>query len=184
MDGSPSLRLTIFKDDEANTVAVFHAALAKLTELEDNHPGLRFDVIFEQASYIEESISGVAREGLLGAVFAVIVILIFLSGRVNGRFQPSWHSTMVTAVSIPLSLLMAYALLKWLPPIANVIVGPLEIATQDIPILGALVSLVGRLFPVDYTLNIITLSGMTVAVGRVVDDTIVVLEKHLPPHPE
>ena len=176
VDGSPSLRLTIFKDDEANTVAVFHAALAKLTELEDDHPGLRFDVIFEQASYIEESISGVAREGLLGAVFAVIVILIFLSGRVNGRFQPSWHSTMVTAVSIPLSLLMAYALLKWLPPIANVIVGPLESATQDIPILGALVSLVGRLFPVDYTLNIITLSGMTVAVGRVVDDTIVVLE--------
>jgi HAE1 family hydrophobic/amphiphilic exporter-1 len=165
-----------FKDGEANTVSVSHAVFDKLDELEAVHAGLQFDVVFEQSSFIEESISGVAREGGLGALFAVVVILIFLSGYVKGKYRLSWQSTFVTAVSIPLSVFMAFALFKWLPPFAALLFDPLVSATEDINILGDVVIAFQRLFPVGLTLNIMTLSGMTVAIGRVVDDSIVVLE--------
>jgi HAE1 family hydrophobic/amphiphilic exporter-1 len=176
VDGNPGLILMIYKDGEANTVSTSHALYDKMKALEDANRGLRFAVTFEQASFIEESISGVTREGALGALFAVIVILIFLSGTVNGRYRPAWRSTLVTGVSIPLSVFMAFALLKWLPPVTDVVLAPLASATQGIPVLGAVVTLIHRLFPADFTLNMMTLSGMTVAVGRVVDDSIVVLE--------
>jgi multidrug efflux pump subunit AcrB len=176
VNGNPSLRLIIYKDGEANTVSVTHAIYDEIDTLEEAYPGLRFDVTFEQASFIEESISGVTREGALGAIFAVIVILLFLSGTVRGRYRLSWRSTLVTAASIPLSVFMAFALLYWLPPAANLALEPLASATKDIPVLGAIVMLIHRMFPTEYTLNIMTLSGMTVAIGRVVDDSIVVLE--------
>jgi multidrug efflux pump subunit AcrB len=176
VDGNPSLRLIIYKDGEANTVSVTHAIYDDMDALEGAYPGLRFDITFEQASFIEESISGVTREGALGALFAVIVILIFLSGTVRGRYRLAWRSTLVTAASIPLSVFMAFALLYWLPPVVNLALEPLASATAGIPVLGAIVSLIHRMFPVGYTLNIMTLSGMTVAIGRVVDDSIVVLE--------
>lgn len=176
LDGVPSLSLVVYKDSEANTVSVSHAVFDKLAELEAEFDGLRSEAAFEQASFIEESISGVAREGGLGAIFAVIVILIFLSGFVRGKYRLSWQSTLVTAVSIPLSVFMAFALFKWLPPVTNLVTEPLVEATKDIAILGAIVNVIARLFPTSMTLNIMTLSGMTVAIGRVVDDSIVVLE--------
>jgi len=176
LDGVPSLSLVIYKDSEANTVSVSHAVFDALAELEAEFDGLRSEAAFEQASFIEESISGVAREGGLGAIFAVIVILIFLSGFVRGKYRLSWQSTLVTAVSIPLSVFMAFALFKWLPPVTNLVIEPLVEATKDIAVLGAIVNVIARLFPTSMTLNIMTLSGMTVAIGRVVDDSIVVLE--------
>jgi multidrug efflux pump subunit AcrB len=141
-NGEVSLRLSAVKERDANTVVTVHELLDRMAELEDELGNVTFDVVFEQASFIEESISGVAREGGLGAVFAVIVIMAFLSGQVAGRFRPAWRSTLVTAVSIPTSVLAGFVLL-WFT---------------------------------DNTLNIMTLSGMTVAIGRVVDDSIVVLE--------
>jgi multidrug efflux pump subunit AcrB len=176
LDGVPSLSLVIYKDSEANTVSVSHAVYDALDELEAEFDGLRSEAAFEQASFIEESISGVAREGGLGAIFAVIVILIFLSGFVRGKYRLSWQSTLVTAVSIPLSVFTAFALFRWLPPVTNVVIEPLVEATKDIAVLGAIVDVIARLFPTSMTLNIMTLSGMTVAIGRVVDDSIVVLE--------
>jgi len=176
IDGNTSLGLIVYKDGEANTVSTAHDLFDKMDELEETYPGLRFDIAFEQASFVEESIDGVTREGGLGAIFAVIVILIFLSGYVNGKYKLSWRSTFVTAASIPLSIFMAFAALQWLPPIANIVLQPLADGTANIPVLGALTSVLVRLFPVGITLNIMTLSGMTVAVGRVVDDSIVVLE--------
>ncbi|MBW8012935.1 MAG: efflux RND transporter permease subunit [Chloroflexi bacterium] len=175
-DGNPSLTLTIFKDSEANTVSVSHVIFDSLDDLKAEHSGLRFDVVFEQASFIEESIDGVTREGSLGAVFAVVVILFFLSGVVKGRYRLSWRSTIVTAVSIPLSVFMAFAMLKWLPQLTEYLFDPLDNLLGGVPVIGPLVSATHRLFPVGLTLNIMTLSGMTVAIGRVVDDSIVVLE--------
>ena len=97
--------------------------------LEAAYPGLRFDIAFEQASFVEESISGVAREGGLGAIFAVLVILIFLSGVINGKFTLSWRSTLVTAASIPLSIFLAFSALKWMPSLANIVLEPLAAVT-------------------------------------------------------
>jgi HAE1 family hydrophobic/amphiphilic exporter-1 len=141
-NGEVSLRLSAAKERDANTVVTAHKLMDRMAELEQELGDVEFDVVFEQASFIEESISGVAREGGLGAVFAVIVIMAFLSGRVAGRYRPAWRSTLVTAVSIPTSVLAGFVLL-WIT---------------------------------GNTLNIMTLSGMTVAIGRVVDDSIVVLE--------
>jgi multidrug efflux pump subunit AcrB len=133
-NSNPSLGISVNKTRDANTVAVVHRVEDALDELEGEIPGVRFDTVFEQAGFIEESISGVVREGALGALFAVIVILVFLNFSVR--------STLVSAVSIPLSVFVAFALLNW----------------QGL------------------TLNMMTLGGMAVAIGRVIDDSIVVLE--------
>ena len=233
-DGASSLLLTIYKSSDANTVQAYHTANDSLQAFLDDHPGLSVAVAFEQASFIEESISGVAREGGLGAIFAIIVILIFLSAGIwnrqarflvggiltavmvvglllivnntaasfGGNFQagwdntdvlvrgllllgalfglfimlwptnvarPAWRSTLVTAISIPLSILMAFMLMSLMPPAVNSVLAP---AAEGSPILSFLL----RLFPSSITVNIMTLSGLTVAIGRVVDDSIVVLE--------
>ncbi|MBN1485676.1 MAG: efflux RND transporter permease subunit, partial [Chloroflexia bacterium] len=174
-NGNPSLALVFYKGSTENTVAVAHAIFDKLEELDQANGELNFDVAFEQSSFIEESVSGVAREGSLGALFAVVVILLFLSGFVNGRYRLSWRSTLVTAVSIPMSVLMGFAAMRWLPALHPAF-SALADGSSGVPVLNAITELLARLFPKQMTLNIMTLSGMTVAVGRVVDDSIVVLE--------
>jgi multidrug efflux pump subunit AcrB len=133
-NGDPSLGISVSKTRDANTVAVVHRVEDELAKLAEEIDGVQFNTVFEQASFIEESIGGVVREGALGALFAVLVVLVFLNFSVR--------STLVVAVSIPLSVFIAFALLN----------------TQSL------------------TLNMMTLGGMTVAIGRVIDDSIVVLE--------
>ena len=133
-DGKPTIGLQVIKGPNANTVTVAN-------EIRDALPAIKtaigknvqFELLSDQATPITDSIAAILREGLLGAVFAVLVILAFLR---SGR------ATIVAAVSIPLSLMVALIVL-W---------------QQGI------------------TLNILTLGGMMVAIGRVVDDSIVVLE--------
>jgi len=134
-NGQPGLAIGVFKAQEANTVEVANEATDTLDRLEKESlpEDVQTAVLFDQSDIIEESIDALLREGLFGAIFAVLVILFFLT---------SVRATLVTAVSIPLSLLAAIAVLNW----------------QDV------------------TLNIMTLGGLTVAIGRVVDDSIVVLE--------
>ncbi len=133
-DGQPSIGLAIAKTEQAATVEVAHAVQNRLDELlADLPPGLEIVPILDQSTFIDQSIDGLVREGLLGALFAVLVIFLFLA---------HVPTTVVAALSIPLSVLVALGALK-----------------------------VG-----DLTLNIITLGALAVAVGRVVDDSIVVLE--------
>ncbi len=165
-NGDNSLLLNLRKVENANTVAAWADVEKVLDDLEAEHPGLEFDVAFEQATYIEESISGVAREGGLGAVMAVVVILIFLNFSVR--------STLVTAVSIPTSVALAFVLMRWMPTNVHDVLLPLSENSSGF--VGGLLAFLLRLFPEDISLNIMTLSGLTVAIGRVVDDAIVVLE--------
>ncbi|GMR09432.1 MAG: hypothetical protein BMS9Abin28_0250 [Anaerolineae bacterium] len=176
VNGNPSLALLISQTSEANTVSSSEAAFEVLEELALANPSIQFDTVFEQASFIKESISGVAREGVLGAIFAVIVILLFLSGAVRGKYKLSWRSTLVIAVSIPLSIFMAFVALRWLPPATDIVLDPLGELTDGIPVVGSIVAATTGMFPLGITLNIMTLAGLTVAIGRVVDDSIVVLE--------
>jgi HAE1 family hydrophobic/amphiphilic exporter-1 len=133
-NGQPSLSLGVFKASDANTVEVANEVERTLRRLNGSLAGdVEVAVLFDQSTLIEESIDSLVREGLLGAAFAVLVILVFLV---------SVRATVVTAVSIPLSMLAAIALLNW----------------QGI------------------SLNLMTMGGLTIAVGRVVDDSIVVLE--------
>jgi HAE1 family hydrophobic/amphiphilic exporter-1 len=170
-NGDPSVIVSLFKDGDANTVSVAHRIFDEMAAFQNDYPGLSVNMVFEQATFIEESIAGVSREGLLGAVFATVIILLFLSGRVGGKYKLSWRATLVTAVSIPLSIFSAF-LMMWLVPLTlgAWLQSWVEASGSDVLLF------ISRLFPTDITLNIMTLSGLTVAIGRVVDDSIVVLE--------
>lgn len=227
-NGASSLLVTIYKTADANTVTAFANVEEIINEIDANNDSIAVEVAFEQATFIEESVSGVVLSGVMGAFFAIVNILVFLSGdswgdagrRITGVIitlisaalfagfffiqgswaamidgepvlitaliifgilagifvllypsrlpYPSWRATLVIAVSIPLSIMSALALMRWLPGIVNGLIGSYD----DI----ALVAFLLRLAPEGLTLNIMTLSGLTVAVGRLVDDSIVVLE--------
>ncbi len=134
VNGQTALALTVTKTADANTVTISHEIEAQLDGLQKQlGNGAEFATVFDQAPYIEDSIKDLSVEGAIGLAMAILVILIFL-----GSVRP----TLITAISIPLSLLIA---------------------------------LIG-LWVGGCTLNILTLGALTVAIGRVVDDSIVVIE--------
>ena len=133
-NGVETLALTITKVPDADTVDISHQVVALVPELEaELGNGADVTVVFDQAPFIESSIDDLTTEGLLGLGFAVLIILVFLL---------SVRSTLVTAISIPLSLLITF---------------------------------IGLYFA-GYSLNLLTLGALTIAIGRVVDDSIVVIE--------
>ncbi|BCL19973.1 efflux RND transporter permease subunit [Streptomyces tuirus] len=133
-DGRPSLAVAVTMDRDGSAVAISDAVQDKLPDLrEDLGSGATLTVVSDQGPAVSKSIKGLTTEGALGLLFAVLVILVFLA---------SIRSTLVTAVSIPLSVVLALIVL-W---------------TRDL------------------SLNVLTLGALTIAIGRVVDDSIVVLE--------
>ncbi|WP_024368535.1 efflux RND transporter permease subunit [Arthrobacter sp. TB 26] len=133
-NGKETLALSVTKKPEGDTVGISHAVKDSIPQLEaELGSNARFTPIFDQAPFIEKSIKDLTTEGLLGLGFAVAVILLFLM---------SVRATLVTAVSIPLSLLITFI----------------------------------GLSATGYSLNILTLGALTIAIGRVVDDSIVVIE--------
>ncbi len=134
VNGNSVLSIAFTKTQDANTVAISHAVEEKLTELQDKLGGdVTIVTVFDQAPYVEKSLENLTTEGLLGLGFAVLIILVFLM---------SVRSTLVTAISIPTSVLITFI----------------------------------GLSAFDYSLNLFTLSALTIAIGRVVDDSIVVIE--------
>lgn len=134
VQGEPSVAINIIKNTDANTVDVSERVMEQLEKYTRNNDKVKLDVIYDTAKDIKKSVEGMVREGLLGALFASLLILLFLR---NVR------ATLIAIISIPLSVLGAMSLLYYFT---------------------------------DVTLNIMTLGGMAVAVGRVVDDSIVVIE--------
>ncbi|MFF4247221.1 efflux RND transporter permease subunit [Streptomyces sp. NPDC001822] len=133
-NGKPSLAVMATMDKDGSAVAISDAVQDKLPDLrKDLGAGAELTVVSDQGPAVSKAISGLTTEGGLGLVFAVVVILVFLA---------SIRSTLVTAVSIPLSVVLALIVL-W---------------TRDL------------------SLNMLTLGALTIAIGRVVDDSIVVLE--------
>ena len=129
-----AVTLSILKDTDANTVAVAHAVNDAFDELErDLGADTKFEAVFDQAPFVEQSIHDLTVEGGIGLLMAVLIILLFLR---------SIRPTIISAISIPLSLLFA--------------------------MIGLLVG--------GYTMNMFTMGALAVAVGRVVDDSIVVVE--------
>ncbi|MFJ3812905.1 efflux RND transporter permease subunit [Streptomyces sp. NPDC090056] len=133
-NGRPSLAVMATMDKDGSAVAISDAVAEKLPELRrDLGAGAGLTVVSDQGPAVAKAVSGLTTEGALGLVMAVLVILVFLT---------SIRSTLVTAVSIPLSVVLALIVL-W---------------TRDL------------------SLNMLTLGALTIAIGRVVDDSIVVLE--------
>ena len=170
-NGDPSMVVSIFKGGDANTVTTAEEIFALFDTFAERNESVVIIPVSEQATFITSSIESVAREGALGAIFAVIIILIFLSGQANGKFKLSWRATFITGLSIPASVLFTFVLMRWIPPTVGVWLANWAESSNS-----GIVDFLAQLLPDEITLNIITLSGLTVAIGRVVDDSIVVLE--------
>lgn len=132
-NGADSIGVQITKSSDANTVDVANNVTKKINELKKDHNGLKVVKMFDQATPIKDSVNTMLNKAIIGALFAVIIILLFLR---------DFRSTIISVISIPLSLLIAILALKQM----------------------------------DISLNMMTLGAMTVAIGRVVDDSIVVIE--------
>ncbi|MEY8734110.1 efflux RND transporter permease subunit [Peribacillus frigoritolerans] len=132
-NGKESIDLSIIKDSQSNAVTISKEVEKVAKEINEKYSDQKSTIYLSTADMVETSVQTMVKEVLLGALFATIVIMVFLR---NVR------STFITIVSIPLSLGFTLFLL----------------------------SLSG------VTLNILTLGGVAVAIGRLVDDSIVVIE--------
>ncbi|HEY0192640.1 MAG TPA: efflux RND transporter permease subunit, partial [Kofleriaceae bacterium] len=132
--GTPAIALSLRKQTGTNTVAVVDSVKAAIRGLQAQLPsGYSVDVVRDNSVQIRTSADQVLEHLVLGAVFAAIVVLFFLG---------SFRSTIIAAVSIPVSIISTFGLMK----------------------------LAG------FTLNLMTLLALALAVGIVIDDAIVVLE--------
>jgi multidrug efflux pump subunit AcrB len=132
-NGKPSIQIEVIKNPEANLIEVANAVNQKIEELKKENPDLDITPLFDQSKPVKASIHSMVREGTLGALFAALMIFLFLR---------NFRMTLISIVSIPLSILATLILLH----------------------------------QAGITLNVMTLGGMAVAIGRVVDDSIVVIE--------
>ena len=133
IDGKNAIGILVTKQSDANTVETSREIRKIMDNLSEKYPEITFTMGFDQAEYIEKSISSVASSALSGGLLAILVVFLFLK---NVR------STLVIGLSIPVSLLTTFALMS------------------------------AR----GMTLNMITMCSLTLAVGMLVDNAIVVLE--------
>ncbi|MDA1314212.1 MAG: efflux RND transporter permease subunit [Acidobacteria bacterium] len=136
LNGNESVELAIYKEGDANTVTVSRAVRAKLASLEKgpSYPkGISYEIVFDQAGFISDSVNNVRTAALFGGLLATVILFIFLR---DGR------STVIIALSIPISIMATFALM----------------------------------YQTDISLNIMSLGGVALGVGMLVDNSIVVLE--------
>ncbi len=133
INGKPSILLSIKKEGSANTVTVARKVREEVDTLKEEISGFDAAISFDQARFIEDTISSVAKNLVMGAILAIVVLILFLK---------DFRTTLVIAISIPFSVISAFVLMYF-----------------------------GNL-----TLNIMTLGGLTLGVGMLVDNSIVVIE--------
>lgn len=136
IDGRESVELAVYKEGDANTVMVARAVEAKLEKLRQDGvltENLQVRTVFNQARFIQQAVDNVLWSAVLGAVLATLVLYLFLR---------HLRSTLLVAVSIPISILATFALM----------------------------------YQMDVSLNIMSLGGIALGVGMLVDNSIVVLE--------
>ena len=133
-DGVRSTLLTILKNGSASTLSVAAGVKAAMANVKNTLTGdVQIKQFGDQSLFVTAAVSGVVREGVIAATLTALMILLFLD---------SWRSTLIIAISIPLSVLTSLALL----------------------------SAFGQ------TINLMTLGGLALAVGILVDDATVTIE--------
>ena len=134
VDGQRSSLLSVQKTGNSSTLDIIANVRAQLPSiLSQLPPALRITPIADQSVFVRSAISGVVREAIIAACLTAVMILIFLG---------SWRSTLIIAVSIPLSIICSLLMLAAL----------------------------------GQTINIMTLGGLALAVGILVDDATVEIE--------
>jgi multidrug efflux pump subunit AcrB len=134
VDGSRSVLMSVLKSGDASTLDIINGIKQKIPVIQNSLP-THVDIhpVSDQSLFVRASIQGVVREGAIAAGLTGLMILIFLG---------SWRSTIIIAVSIPLSILTSLIVLSSLGE----------------------------------TINIMTLGGLALAVGILVDDATVEVE--------
>ena len=134
VNGQRASLMTILKSGDVSTLDIISSVKSLLPSIAAGlPPTLKMDPLSDQSIFVKASITGVIREGLIAACLTGFMILVFLG---------SWRSTLIIAVSIPLSIL------------------------TSIIVMSAL----------GETINIMTLGGLALAVGILVDDATVEIE--------
>jgi multidrug efflux pump subunit AcrB len=136
VDGRRAIMMSIMKTGSASTLDIIKGLQEKLAspEVKGNlPPQMKINSLSDQSIFVRGAINGVVREAMIAACLTAVMILIFLG---------SWRSTLIIAVSIPLSILCSLACLALLHE----------------------------------TINIMTLGGLALAVGILVDDATVEIE--------
>jgi multidrug efflux pump subunit AcrB len=133
-DGRRGVLVTILKAGTASTIDVVNGIRGMLTRVEQTlPPQLHIQPLADQSIFVKAAVAGVIREAVIAACLTALMILLFLG---------SWRSTLIIAVSIPLSILTSIMALSFL----------------------------------GQTINIMTLGGLALAVGILVDDATVTIE--------
>lgn len=125
--------LIITKQNGANTVATSEAVLKKIEQAQKLYPNLKFKLAYDQSQFINTAVHNVQHHAIVGGILAVLILLFFLR---------NIRSTLVVALSIPISVISTFALLY-----------------------------VGG-----FSINTMSLGGLALATGLIVDDAVVVLE--------
>ena len=133
-NGRESVKISVLKEAEANTVRTAEAVARLLGELKAELPaGLQLDYVEDQAVYVKQALTGVRNAAMVAAVLLIVVVYLFLG---------SVRQVVVMAIALPLTLILNFGLMK----------------------------LAG------FSLNIFSLGGLVVAIGVVLDNSIVVVE--------
>ncbi len=133
LNGNPGVLMTMEKQTGYSTGEVTDRLLARIDELQLEHENLKVSVLMDQGIYIDLVVDSVMKNMLMGAVLAILVLLLFLKD-----FRP----TMIVACSIPISVITTFVLMYFS----------------------------------GISLNIISLSGLALGIGMLVDNSIVVIE--------
>ncbi|MBC7804904.1 MAG: efflux RND transporter permease subunit [Akkermansiaceae bacterium] len=133
LNGEPAVGLLIVRQSGANTLTTVKSVQEKLEAVKKQYPDLKFGLAYDQSRFIGQSVSRVQEDAIIGGVLAVIILLFFLR---NVR------STIVVALSIPISIVSTFALI----------------------------------YLCGFSLNTMSLAGLALAVGLIVDDAVVVIE--------
>src|ERR1700759_5624353 len=133
-DGKRGGLLTVFKAGDASTIDIVKKTRQLLPRVAQTlPPELRIQPLTDQSIFVRGAVNGVVREAIIAAALTGLMILLFLG---------SWGSTVIIAISIPLSILSSVIALSFL----------------------------------HQTINIMTLGGLALAVGILVDDATVTIE--------
>ncbi len=133
LNDSSSISVSITAESDANTVDVVNSITEVLDEAKKNYPKFTYNMTMEQGSYIEDSISSVAENAIIGCLLAIIILLLFLG---------NMRTSLIIGVSMPISVITTF---------------------------------IGMYFS-GMTLNVVSLGGLALGVGMLVDNSVVVLE--------
>lgn len=133
LNGQPAAGIVISKQSGGNTIETAKSVAQKLEQVQRAYPQLQFHLAYDQSKFIANSVNDVKMNAIIGGILAVLILLFFLR---------NIKSTLVVALSIPISIISTFALL----------------------------------YVCGFTINTMSLGGMALATGLIVDDAVVVLE--------